>query len=601
MVDWKREIKLSELVRRPKEAQSRERKKSEPTRGPESRGERRTEEQNASFWKKEISFRRKPKALKPPERRKNEDTDPEPIPAKAEATPFWKKEISFGRKPKEQRPATASATPLAPANEARSFPPADAAEQETWATATVPDEPSVATEHPVMPQPPAEGLVAPKRPRLRGLSVPRPKLPGRPMRRTNDERKPRRPASEWRRSFDKLQSFRAFFERQRRRTTDDAPSKTGLQRVAGKLRRPTLRRPTLGRQATKQLVGLKIGASQLAAAQVVNNGVPELVQVAREPLEPGIVVGGEPRDFDALVASLQDFFRKHRLPRRGVRLGIANNRIGVRSFEISGIDDSRQLANAVKFRAQEVLPIPLDRAVMDYQVLEERVDSEGISRRRILLVVAYRDLIERYVAACRQAGIKLVGIDLEAFALLRAVASPSKLPPARVDAALVVVSIGHEQSTFALSDGHSCDFTRVFDWGGASLNIAIARALDITPSQAEPIKRSLTLRGTDEPVVSDDRTEKAREVVLQQLEAFARDLVSSLRFYQNQPGALGIGEIVLTGGTAHLPGLPEELQRLTGVPARLGDPLGRVKTGKRLEVPNELGSLSVAIGLGMEA
>ena len=65
-----------------------------------------------------------------------------------------------------------------------------------------------------------------------------------------------------------------------------------------------------------------------------------------------------------------------------MRLGIATNRIGVRTLEISGIQDAKQLANAIKFRAQEALPIPIDEAVLDYQVLARRRDEEGeISRR----------------------------------------------------------------------------------------------------------------------------------------------------------------------------------------------------------------------------
>ena len=60
-----------------------------------------------------------------------------------------------------------------------------------------------------------------------------------------------------------------------------------------------------------------------------------------------------------------------------MRLGIANNRIGVRTFEIAGIDDEKQLDNAIRFRAQEALPIPIDEAVLDYQVLGEGVDEEG--------------------------------------------------------------------------------------------------------------------------------------------------------------------------------------------------------------------------------
>jgi Tfp pilus assembly PilM family ATPase len=84
------------------------------------------------------------------------------------------------------------------------------------------------------------------------------------------------------------------------------------------------------------------------------------------------------------------------------------------------------------------------------------------------------------------------------------------------------------------------------------------------------------------------------------VQSFARELVSSLQFYQAQPGSLGIGEIVVTGGTAHLPGLAEELQRLIGVSVRVGDPLARVKLPKKLEQPAQVGSLAVAIGLGIE-
>src|SRR5207247_5881414 len=120
-----------------------------------------------------------------------------------------------------------------------------------------------------------------------------------------------------------------------------------------------------------------------------------------------------------ISTALKDFFTKHKLPRRGVRLGIANNRIGVRTFDVDGIEDPKQLANAVRFRAQEALPIPIDEAVLDYQVLGEGVTEEGEPTRRILLVVAYRELIDRYVDACKKAGITLAGIDLEAFALLR--------------------------------------------------------------------------------------------------------------------------------------------------------------------------------------
>jgi type IV pilus assembly protein PilM len=351
---------------------------------------------------------------------------------------------------------------------------------------------------------------------------------------------------------------------------------------------------------TKKLVGLKIGASQIAAARVVNNGGPQVVQIAREALDAGIVVGGELREAEELAVVLKRFFRKHKLPRQNVRLGISNNRIGVRSFEIAGIDDAKQLANAIKYRAQETLPIPVEEAVLDYHILGERTDEEGVIHRRVLLVVAYRDLIDRYVAACKKAGIRLAGIDLEAFGLLRALVP--QLTSEAPRAAAVVLSVGHDRTTFAVSDGHACQFTRVLDWGGRSLDESIAKALDLSPSEAQPIKLALSLADASIPAgLTSEQAQQVREAVLRAVHEFARELVSSLQFYQSQPGSLGIGELVLTGGTAELPGFAAELSRLLGVRTRVGDPLTHVKVGKKVDREQQLGSLTAAIGLGIES
>ena len=354
----------------------------------------------------------------------------------------------------------------------------------------------------------------------------------------------------------------------------------------------------------QKLVGLKIGGSQIAAARVSNNGVAELEQVARQPLPMGIVVGGELRDPDALTEALKVFFAKNKLPKKGVRLGIANpNRIGVRTYPIDGTENDKQLANAMQYRASDLLNIPLDEAVLDWQVVDESTDSEGTNSKRVLLVVAYRDLVDRYVDACRKAGITLAGIDLEAFAMLRALSAPTEPSAEPTDPrGLVAVAIGFDRSTFAVTDGRVCDFTRVLEWGGSALNSKLADAFNSAPSEVETLKCGLSLDGTIAPEgLAPESVAVAVDVVRRELGAFARQLVESLQFYQNQPGSLPIAEIVVTGGTAQMPGLADELSRLIGVPVRVGNPLARLKVSKRVAASEQqVGSLAVAIGLGIE-
>src|SRR4029450_4921976 len=103
---------------------------------------------------------------------------------------------------------------------------------------------------------------------------------------------------------------------------------------------------------------------------------------------------------------------------------------------------------------EEVLPIPLDEAVLDYAVLDEREREDGSEWKRILLVVAYREVVDRYLQACRRAGLQGVGIDLEAFALLRSLEAPAERDAD--DGALVAVAIGHDRTTIAVSTGRHC-------------------------------------------------------------------------------------------------------------------------------------------------
>ncbi|MEP6893151.1 MAG: pilus assembly protein PilM, partial [Gaiellaceae bacterium] len=303
--------------------------------------------------------------------------------------------------------------------------------------------------------------------------------------------------------------------------------------------------------------------------------------------------------------ALRTFFADNKLPTRDVRIGIASNRIGVRTFEISGVEDGARFDNAVRFKAHEVLPIAGSEALLDGRVLDERQAPNGETTRRILLVVAPRDQVAPYAEAAQRAGLKLAGIDLESLGLLRAFVEPQDASDRKAtDTATVVVAIGHEASTLMVSGGGVCEFTRVFDWGGSTMQEAITQELDVRPAEAATILRHLSLAGSSARIegFDEEACNKAVEAVRLRLTPFARELVSSLQFYQTQPDSLGIGEIVITGGASQLDGLADALHQMIGVAVRVGDPLERVAARRGVETGFEtvIGSLSVAIGLGID-
>jgi type IV pilus assembly protein PilM len=349
----------------------------------------------------------------------------------------------------------------------------------------------------------------------------------------------------------------------------------------------------------KTIVGLELGTSQIAAAVVSNNGAKRLVKLHREPLATGVMTGGEVRDPIALGVALKEFFDRYNLPRKNVRLGLANSRVGIRQIDVSDVDDETQLPNAISFRAHETLSIPIDESVMDYAV-DETTNEDGSISRSAVVTVAYRESIDRYLTATSTAGLDVIGIDFEAFALLRALAAPAQRTDTPNETAVVAVCVGHERTTLAVSDGNVCSFARVLDWGGENLTNAIARGAKISPVEAEAAKQELSLEPGAEPPagLSPEATDDAVHAVKIELGVLVRELLSSLRFYQSQPGSLALREILVSGGTTAMTGFATELERELGVQVVEGDPLGRVTSD--VDVPGALGSFAVAIGLGIE-
>jgi type IV pilus assembly protein PilM len=173
---------------------------------------------------------------------------------------------------------------------------------------------------------------------------------------------------------------------------------------------------------TRSVVGLDIEPGFVAAAEFTNGGSPMLVRAATTTLGPGLFHEGEVIDVEGLSDKLRAFFRENELPKR-VRLGVASQKIAVRVIELPRIENEQELEAAVRFQAQEELPMPLEQAVLDHRVLERINDGEG-GRMRVLVVGARRDSVEHLLAVARRAGLSPELVDLSAFAMIRALYVP---------------------------------------------------------------------------------------------------------------------------------------------------------------------------------
>ena len=180
------------------------------------------------------------------------------------------------------------------------------------------------------------------------------------------------------------------------------------------------------RASNTSVVGLELDPGHVAAAEVHVNGSLTLERGAVAHLRPGVLRDGDVTDPAALAETLRTLFEEHDLPKR-VRLGIANQRIVVRTLDVPVLEDEQALLAAVRLQAPDQIPMPIDEAILDMQPLGT-VQTLAGPRSRVVVVAVRREMVERVVGAVREAGLELEGLDLSAFGMVRAVAvrrSPS--------------------------------------------------------------------------------------------------------------------------------------------------------------------------------
>src|SRR3954447_6240549 len=315
----------------------------------------------------------------------------------------------------------------------------------------------------------------------------------------------------------------------------------------------------------QSIVGLDIETGSIAATEVRANGSQEVSRTAIAPLGPGIVNEGEVLDAEALSQALRGLFSEHKLG-KDVRLGIANQRVVVRTMQLPLIEDEEEIDTAVRFRAQDQIPMPLDQAVLDHRVVSRGTGPEGDRQMEVIAVAARRDMVVALLAALRKAGLRPLGIDLSAFGMIRALDEGPSTPVAKVEG-----EEDHVQTTtlycylgditnLAVARGGQCLFTRVAPFGMESI---AQRVAERTGASLEDARDSLLDVGLEESIDAFEGDEDARST-RDSLEEGSSKLVDELRlsldFYSAQEGAAAIEHIVLCGPGSSVPGLPERIQ-----------------------------------------
>lgn len=330
------------------------------------------------------------------------------------------------------------------------------------------------------------------------------------------------------------------------------------------------------------VVGLDIEAGSVAATEVRSNGSAELTGSAIGPLATGAFHDGEVLDAASLAEGLKSLFAEHKLSKQ-VRLGIANQRVVVRTLRLPAIEDPKEMDAAVRFQAQEQIPMPLDQAMLEHQVVGGVPAEEGASPQvDVVVVAARRDMISSFLEPLRTAGLEPVGVDLSAFAMIRALAGSwqadeaagdeAEQPTQRLDRAVLYCNLG-DVTNLAVARDRACLFTRVSHVGLEGISSRLVSSRGVGPDEAMQWLRHVGLDQPLEEVEGDpEMVAESRRTLEEGVTGLVDELRLSLDYYGAQEAAMPVERIVLSGPGSTIPGIAQGMEGI-GLPISVARPL----------------------------
>ncbi|GAG84091.1 unnamed protein product, partial [marine sediment metagenome] len=234
------------------------------------------------------------------------------------------------------------------------------------------------------------------------------------------------------------------------------------------------------------------------------------------------------------------------------------------------------------------IPRPVSEMIIDWEIVE-RVKGEGkgeIKNYKVLITAAPKNLVNRYVQIFSKAGLKLESLETEAFALTRSLVGSDKSP-------ILIIDMGATATDIEIIYNSSPILTKSINFGGNVISQSIANSLNINLERAEQFKKDFGL-------AQDKLGGQIPHAIRPAIEEIVREIKQTFNLFYNK-GGKRIEKVILTGGSAKLPGFDKFLRGYLGIEVYIGDPWARVICPEELgPILSEIGpDFAVAIGLAM--
>ncbi len=332
-------------------------------------------------------------------------------------------------------------------------------------------------------------------------------------------------------------------------------------------------------------VGLDIGSKTIKLVELANdNGVHRLKASGIVGYKGIPDVIESDKDLAGVAEVIKKLYKEAKIGSRDVVISLPEPQVYTRTIKFPLLTDA-EIASAVKWEAEQYIPIPIQDAIVQHQILERREDVRP-AKVEVLLIAAPKMVVEKYAKIVEMAGLNLSVVETELMALVRSLSAP--------DQTVLVVDFGARSTDIAIAKKGMLYFSRSIPTAGAAFTRAVAQSLGVEEQQAEQYKRTYGLSSTQ----LEGKIKKALDPIFKLV---ADEIKKAMHFYQSEEKGEVPQSIVLSGGSAGMPEAASSLTKLLGIEVIVGNPFSKVEVA-----PEAVKSLSgyaplysIAVGLAM--
>ena len=344
------------------------------------------------------------------------------------------------------------------------------------------------------------------------------------------------------------------------------------------------------------MVGVDIGTASIKVCQVkeTRKGLG-LVRLGYAPLGPQVIVDGQVMDSAAVVETLQKVFHDAKIRQKECALSVSGQSVIIRKITVPMMTEA-ELEEQIQWEAEQHIPFDSKDVHVDYQVLRRRAEA---SQMDLLLVAAKRDQIEEYAQLARNAKLKPMVCDIDAFTVQNLFEYSRTLPQ---DQTIALINIGASLSSLNIIANGVSAFTREIANGGNGITEEIQKQLNVPHDQAEAYKCGGSA-SADDPSRAGMVPQQVVQVIEAVSDTIAAEIQRSLDFFMATSGEGEIARIYVTGGSANLAALARAIERRARVSVETWSPVEKLTIEAKEVDPMLLqaraAQLSVALGLSL--